>query len=129
MRLRLRLGAARALPGRGLLLAVVLLVLVGRALGGLLGELRLFLGAPGLFGLELRGDGGIVLGAEIDLLGGAGAFAVGLELVLALEGLDLLDGHLELVSDPGVGAALTDPPANLIQLRTQRPATHGGRGD
>ena len=57
------------------------------------------------------------------------ALAVGLELVLALERLDLLDGHLELVRDPGVGAALAHPPANLIQLGTQRPAAHGGAGD
>src|SRR4051794_9841339 len=68
-------AAARATAGGGLLLLRILVgvVLLGSAFGGLLGELRLLLGAPGLLRLELRGDGGVVLGAEIDLLGGAGA--------------------------------------------------------
>ena len=125
-------GPASAAARRGLLRGLVVLVhivLLSGALGGLLGELRLLLGAAGLLGLELRGDGGVVLGAQVDLFGGAGAFAVGLELVLPLEGLDLLNRHFKLVGDPCVSAALADPPADLIQLRTQRPATHGGRGD
>src|SRR5215213_2377521 len=46
--------------------------LLGSALGGLLGQPGLLLRAAGLFGLELRGDRGVVLGAEVDLLGGAG---------------------------------------------------------
>ena len=96
MRLRRPAAAGGAAPGRGLLLRVVLVavLLLGGALGGLLGELRLFLGAAGLLGLELGGDGGVVLGAQVDLFGGAGALAVGLELVLPLEGLDLLHRHL-----------------------------------
>ena len=39
-----------------------------------------------------------------------------LEVLLALEGLDLLDGDLELVCDPGVGASLTHPGPNLVEL-------------
>ena len=47
-----------------------------------------------------------------------------LEILLALERLDLLNGHVELVCDPGVGAALSHPPSDLVKLRTQGPATH-----
>ena len=54
--------------------------------------------------------------------------AVGLQAVLALERLDLLDGHLELVGDPGVGATLSHPPTDLVKLRTQRPAAHEQAG-
>ena len=42
-----------------------------------------------------------------------------LESLLTLEGLDLLNGHLELVGDPGVGSALADPGADAVQLRSQ----------
>ena len=41
------------------------------------------------------------------------------QLVLALELFDLLDAHLELVGDPGVGSALAHPGADLIEVRTQ----------
>ena len=40
----------------------------------------------------------------------------GLETLLALEGLNLLDGDLELVRDPGVGSALAHPGADAIEL-------------
>ena len=89
----------------------------------LLGPAGVLLLAPLGLLLERRGDRGVVLGAEIDLLGGRLA-AVGLEILLALEGLDLLHRDLELVRDPRVGATLSHPPSNLIKLRTQGPATH-----
>src|ERR1044072_1988636 len=49
-------ATAGAATGRALLLSLVLVpvLLLGGALGRLLGELRLFLGAAGLLGLELR---------------------------------------------------------------------------
>ena len=40
----------------------------------------------------------------------------GREFVLALEGLDLLDGDLELMRDPGIRAALAYPGADLVQV-------------
>ena len=49
----------------------------------------------------------------------AGGVSVGLQVVLALEGLDLLDGHFELVGDPGVRTSLSHPAADLVKLRTQ----------
>ena len=137
-------AAACALLGRGLaasrralvtaaLVFVIafgrLRVLLGGALGGLLGQLGLLLGPARGLGLELGGDRGVVFGAEVDLLDRlAGALAIGLELVLALEGLDLLHGHFELVGDPRVDSALPDPPADLVELGAQRSTTHGGRG-
>src|SRR4051794_19775642 len=125
-------AAARAAAGSGLLVALLgglgLGVLVGGALGRLLGEPCLLLRAAGLLGLELGGDRRVVLGAEVDLLEGLGRITVRLQVVLALEGLDLLHGDLELMGDPGVRAALPDPPTNLVELRAQRAATHGGRG-
>ncbi len=54
---------------------------------------------------------------------------VGLQALLALERLDLLDGHFELVRDPRVGATLSHPPADLVKLRTQGPAAHRRAGD
>ncbi len=77
-----------------------------------------------LGGLELGGDGRVVLGAEVDLVVEVqvrtlGRLAVGQQLVLALEGLDVLDGHLELMSDPGVGTALPDPSADLVEVRSE----------
>ena len=52
--------------------------------------------------------------------------AVRRELVLALERLDLLDGDLELMGDPGVGAALAHPRADLVELGSQRRTGHDG---
>ena len=78
--------------------------------------------ALGLGGVELGGDQRVVLGAQIDLVVVVGerADALGLgarlETLLALEGLDLLDGDLELVRDPRVGPPLADPGADAIQL-------------
>jgi carbon storage regulator len=53
------------------------------------------------------------------------AVAAGLvryELVLALEGADVADRDLELMSDPRVGSSLAHPGADLVQLRFQRSA-------
>ena len=47
---------------------------------------------------------------------------VGRELVLSLEGADVADGDLELVGDPGVGAALPHPGPDLVQLWFERSA-------
>ena len=72
-------------------------------------------------GCELGGDQSLILGPEIDLVvevdarAGLG-FAVGLEALLALERLDLLDRHLELVGDPRVRAPLTYPGSDSVQL-------------
>jgi hypothetical protein len=97
------------------------------AFGGLLGAVPLFARASA-FRLELGGDLRVVLGAQIDLLdGGAVRFASGSRPLLALEGLDLLDGDFELVGDPRVGTTLSHPPADLVKLRTQGPAAHRGR--
>ena len=99
-------GAARL---RGLL-AVALL-------GGVLLASRLLLGR-GLGRVELGGDQGIVLGAQIDLVVVVGPrVAVVAEVVVAPEGLDLLDRDLELVRDPGVGPSLPDPGPDLVELR------------
>ena len=76
----------------------------------------------GFGGVELGGDQRIVLGAQVDLIvevaPGTGAVNVvaGLQVLLALEGLDLLNGYLELVRDPRVGASLTDPGADTVQF-------------
>ena len=50
------------------------------------------------------------------------------EAVLAPERLDLLNRHLELVSDPRVGSPLANPGANPVELRPKRSASHT-RGD
>ena len=125
-------AAPAAAPGR-VLVVVVLVVAGGGAAsssalrGRLLGGVRLLgLGRARLLGLELGGDRRVVLGAQVDLDAGVpgGVRAVGHQLVLALEGLDLLDGDLELVRDPGVRAALAHPGADLVELRSQRAACH-----
>ena len=81
-------------------------------------------------GVELGGDLRVVLGAQVDLVAGrlGGAVGVRFQTVLALERVDLLDGDLQLVRDPGVGASLSHPPADLVKLRTQRPAAHEQAG-
>src|SRR4051812_10242027 len=103
------------LGGRGLGRLARLLFLRGLA-RGLLGGPGLLLGAALRLGVELRADRLVVLRPEIDLLD-AVAVLVGLELLLALEGLDLLDGHLELMRDPRIGAALAYPGADLVEVR------------
>jgi hypothetical protein len=125
-------AAAAALLARVLILVLVVVVLVVVAglgsLSGLGGATRLLLGAGGLGGLELGRDEGVVLGAQVDLVvevaaagaGGQRAVAVAVrdEVVLLLERLDLLDGDFELMSDPGVGAPLADPAADLVEVRS-----------
>jgi hypothetical protein len=106
------LGAARGLRGRRL------------------GLLRLAHGALGLGLLQLGRDELVVLRAQVDLVVEVGRGAVALdrgvrrELVLALERVDLLDGHLELVGDPGIRPALLDPGADLVEMWAQRTSSH-----
>ena len=119
-----------------LVLVLVFVVLVAAGLRGrggrsglLLRAAGLLLGARRLGGFELGGDERVVLGAQVDLVvevaaAGAGSQrAVGLavrhEVVLLLERLDLLDGDLELMSDPGVGPTLADPAADLVEVWSQ----------
>src|SRR5262249_48370062 len=130
-------------PGGTLGLLVVFLGLSGRGSGlsglflGLLARGFLLRGAAGLLlgatsGLffELGGDQRVVFRAPINLLDDGSVFlAVGLEALLALEGLNLLDGHFQLVRYPRVGATLSHPPADLVKLRTQGPAAHRRAGD
>jgi hypothetical protein len=40
--------------------------------------------------------------------------------------LDLLDGDLQLVRDPGVGASLADPSTDPIELGAKRSTGHEG---
>ena len=85
-----------------------------------LGLLVLLLGALGLGGVELGGDQRVVLGAQIDLVVEVHGSGVGLggrlEALLALEGLNLLNGDLELMRDPRVRPSLADPCADPVQL-------------
>ena len=113
-------AAAPPTPG-GTILVLLVAVAVFRIRGLLRG------------GLELRRDQRVVLGAQIDLVVEVQARAVGRlaaldKLVLALELLDLLDRHLELMGNPRVGAALADPAADLVEVGTQRAACHRRRG-
>src|SRR5215207_8409407 len=124
--------ARRARAGR---LRRLLLVFGGLLLGGLarglLGGLCLLLRAAHLLRVELGGDRLVVGRAQVDLVGGravGGPVAVGLEPVLALERLDLLDRDFELMSDPRVGATLSHPSTDLVKLRAQRPAAHEQAG-
>src|SRR4051794_11893162 len=117
-------GLARGFLGRaGLLFG-------GLARGLFFGLARLFLRLAGGFLLEFCGDLRVVFRAQIDLLDRPVALVgVGLEPLLALERLDLLDGHFQLVRDPRIGATLSHPPADLVKLRTQGPAAHRRAGD
>ena len=97
---------------------------------GLFGGTRLFFGLARGFGFELGGDLRVVFRAQVHLFGGGAVlFEVGLEALLALEGLDLLDGDFQLVRNPRIGATLSHPPADLVKLRTQGPAAHRRAGD
>ena len=97
---------------------------------GLFGVTRILLGFTGGFGFEFGGDLRVVLRAQVHLLGRpAVLFEVGLQALLALEGLDLLDGDFQLVSYPRIGATLSHPPADLVKLGTQGPAAHRRAGD
>src|SRR3954471_24687256 len=122
-------AAAAGALGLLLLLSVVTLgglLRFGGLARGLFSRRGLLFGALGGLLLELGGDRRIVLGAQVDLLVGvaSGVGAVGLELLLALERLDLLNGDVQLMSDPRVGTTLSHPPTDLVKLGTQGPATH-----
>ena len=66
-------------------------------------------------GLEPDGDEPQGTVEEVDLLvGPRSVLAAGLQALLALERLDLLDRDLELVGDPRVGSTLAHPGADLI---------------
>src|ERR1700712_1465402 len=108
----------------GLVRRGLLLGRLGGALRGLLGGARVLLGLAGGLGLQLGGDRGVVLRAELAPGVGGGLAAARLELLLALERLDLLDGRFELMRDPRVGATLSHPGADLVKLGTQGPAAH-----
>src|SRR3954469_2502610 len=119
-----RAAAAAAAPAPALGPLAVVALVVGLGLLVLAG-----LGAARGLGLELGGDQRVVLGAQVDLVvevdpGRVAGLAVRQQVVLLLERLDLLDGDLELVSDPGVRAALSDPRANLVEMRTERSSGH-----
>src|SRR5436190_10992924 len=129
-RRQLRSGPASATPAApAAALGLVLLVGLGLGFRLVLVLLELLLGPRGL-GLELGGDQGVVLGAQVDLVvevdGGRalGRVALRRQVVLALEGGDLGGRHLELVGDPRVGPALADPGADLVQMGAQRTASH-----
>ncbi len=74
--------------------------------------------------VELGGDQRIILGTQVDLVIKVGDrdrrvwIRVWLQRLFALEGLDLLNGDLELVRDPRVGASLAHPAADPVQLRS-----------
>src|SRR5664280_1528541 len=114
-------AAAGARTGR------ILVVLLGLALGRLGGLLLGF--GLGTFGLQLRClelgcDQCIVLSAQVDLVGilGDGCALCGIlldQIVLTLELFDVAHADLELMGDPGVGTALTDPGADLVEVRAQ----------
>jgi hypothetical protein len=104
-----------------------------RPRGPLLGVLVLLFGALGLGRLKLGRDQGVVLRAQVDLIvvvrrGRRGfRLAIGYQPLLMLKGLYLLDRDLQLVGDPSIGTALSDPGADLIELRSQRFAPWHGR--
>jgi hypothetical protein len=81
-------------------------------------------GALGLGRLELGRDQRVILGTQINLIVKVGCghralkLVIGDESLLLLEGLDLLDRDLQLMGDPRIGAALPDPGADLIELRS-----------
>src|SRR3954454_9109777 len=92
---------------------------LGLCLGGLAGRLLggagVLLGLAGGLGLQLGGDHLVVLRAQIDLFAdGAVLVTVRFEALFSLEGLDLLYGRFELMSDPCVGAPLAHPGTDLI---------------
>ena len=95
-----------------------------RAFVVIVGLVVVFVRLLGFGRVQFGGDQGVVLGAEIDLvvvideIAGAFGLGPGLEALLALEGLDLLDGDLELVRDPRVRPPLTHPGADSVQFRS-----------
>ena len=96
--------------------------------------LVLVVGLLGSRGVELGGDQRVVLGAQVDVIvvdrgGGAVGLVAAFELLVALEGLDLLHCHFELMGDPRVGPPLADPGADAVELGSERSACHIGSGD
>jgi hypothetical protein len=65
-----------------------------------------------LFFAQRRLDLGLDLVSELEVAG----LAFGRELVAAAELAQLRGGDVELVGDPGVGAPLANPGADLVQL-------------
>lgn len=49
---------------------------------------------------------------------------IGIELLLALEGRDVICGRLKLMRDPSVGATLSHPHADLVQVWSERSCCH-----
>src|SRR6185437_8039514 len=87
-------------------------------------------GRLGLGRLKLGGDQRVVFGAEVNLIvkvgkrSGGLCLAAGFQPLLTLKRLDLLDGDLELMGDPGVRASLTHPRADSVQFGSQRSTCH-----
>src|SRR5215207_5805253 len=117
-------AAATAAPLR---LVLAILRVGGVVVGGLLRDLLRGL----LRGLALRLEGlrheRVILGAQVGLVGlGPGRERLAVagvgrgQFVLPLEGPDVAHGYVQLVGDPGIGAALAHPCADLIELRLQR---------
>ncbi len=86
--------------------------------------LFLFLFLLFLLGLHRRFDLGLDLIAEVDVVGGV---LVGGEVVAADEVAELRGRDVQLVGDPGVGAALPDPGTDLVELRSHGFAGHSRR--
>src|SRR5262249_38702377 len=116
-------AAASPAPGArcaGLLVLAIAIVLLGFgrfARGLLLLVLVRLLFFGGLFSRR-RLDLGLDLVAQVELAAG-GVLSVWGEVVLLAELAQLRGGDLELVGDPGVGAALAHPGADLVQLWLQ----------
>ena len=118
-------SSAASATTAGRLLRLIVLVVLFVVLVGLLSS----------GGVELGRDQRVVLGAQVDVIvvfgrgRGAVGLVAGLELLVALEGLDLLHCHFELVGDPRVGPPLADPGADAVELRSEGSACHIGSGD
>ncbi len=109
-------AAASATPATGPGALGVAVLALGLLLGFLLRFLPVFgavLGGGGLL-LERR-----LLDLRLDLVAQLeipGVLLLGRKLVAAAELAQLRGGNIELVRDPGIGAALADPGTNLVEL-------------